>query len=127
MKKFIVISIIILVIAIIFSSNLYAAVTISDMFGQADSWISTGKDHANTTMNTDDLSDISSILYNILLAVATSVAVIVGAILGVMYMTSGIEEKVQVKNSLLPYLISCLVVFGSLGIWKLVVAISSGF
>ena len=38
-------------------------------------------------------------------------------------MTAGIEQKVQVKEALFPYLISCIVVFGSLGIWKITVNI----
>ena len=38
-------------------------------------------------------------------------------------MTAGIDQKVEVKESLFPYIVSCIVVFGSMGIWKLAVTI----
>ena len=60
-----------------------------------------------------------------LLAVAFGIAVIVGAILAVQFMTAGINKKVEVKEALFPYLISCGVVFSAMGIWKLVVTIMS--
>lgn len=107
-------------IILILSQNVFA---LDEIFSTGDDWMNTGKEHAGIGINTSNLREGSSTLYNILLAIATVVAVIVGAILGIQYMTAGIEEKVQVKQSLFPYLISCIVVFGSLGIWKLIVTI----
>ena len=40
-------------------------------------------------------------------------------------MTSGIEEKAEVKAMLLPYVIGCVILFGSFTIWKVVVTIVS--
>lgn len=90
-----------------------------------ESWETTGKEYAEEgqTIDTDKINQMSNDLYNLLLAVATVVAIIVGAILGIQFMTAGIDKKVEVKQALFPYLISCIVVFGSLGIWKLVVTI----
>lgn len=109
-----------LCIIILLSCNVFA---LGDILDTGKSWEETGLQHTNTTMDTNNLSKISSQLYNILLSVATVVAIIVGAILGLQYMTAGIDKKVEVKESLFPYFISCIVVFGSLGIWKLVVTI----
>jgi len=98
---------------------------LEDIFNIGDSWINEGKGQANagTTMNTDILQSTSDRLYNMLLAIATVIAVIVGAILGVQFMTAGIDKKIQVKEALFPYMISCIVVFGAFGIWKLIVSI----
>lgn len=109
-------------IIILLSNSTFA---VSEIFDTGEDWITTGRGHAGIGMDTDNLSEGSEDLYFFLLAIATVIAVIVGAILGLRYMTAGIEEKVQVKESLFPYLISCVVVFGSLGIWKLVVTIMS--
>ena len=38
-------------------------------------------------------------------------------------MTAGIDKKVEVKQALFPYFISCIVLFGAFGIWKLVITI----
>ena len=118
--KLIKITIIVFCIIMLLSQNVFA---LSDILSIGEDWETTGKANANKTMNTDELNSMSSQLYNILLAVATVIAVIVGAILGIRFMTAGIDEKVKVKESLFPYLISVIVVFGSLGIWKLVVTI----
>lgn len=109
-------------IILMFSNTAYA---LNEIFSTGESWETIGKEYADSgmTMNTDEVKKASDQLYNILLAVATGVAVIVGAILGIQFMTAGINEKVKVKESLFPYLISCVVVFGALGIWKLMVTL----
>ena len=96
---------------------------LGDIMQTGKKWETDGKANAAGTIDTTTLSETSGKLYNLLLAVATVVAIIVGAILGVQFMTAGIDQRVKVKESLFPYLISCIVVFGSLGIWKLVVAV----
>ena len=87
---------------------------------EAGSTTGTGK-----TMNTMFLKKGAEKIFNALLAVGTVVAVIVGAILGIQFMTAGIDKKVEVKQVLYPYLISCIVLFGSYGIWRLVIIIMS--
>lgn len=112
------------IIVFLLSSNVFA---IGDIFSSGEDWMQTGKDEAGIGMDSQNLKKSSNNLYFLLLTIATVVAVIVGAILGVQYMMAGIDKKVEVKESLFPYLISCIVVFGSLGIWKLVVQIISKF
>ena len=103
-------------IIFILTSNSFA---IGEVKNTGEDFIGVGKNNSGSTMNTTTLKDASSNVYNILLTVATGTAVIVGAILGIKYMTAGINEKTDVKASLLPYMISCIIVFGSLGIWML--------
>lgn len=107
-------------IIIILSQNSFA---LDDIISAGESWVETGKEHAGIGLSSEKLKDASNSLYNALLAIATIVAVLVGAILGIQYMSAGVEKKVEVKESLFPYFISCIVIFGSLGIWKLVVTI----
>ena len=123
MKDIIKILLIIIFLINILSSDILATTTIKDIFSQADDWETTGRSNVNTTMDTKKLNETSSLIYNILFGIGVAVAVIVGAILGIQFMTAGIDQKVQVKGALLPYVISCIVVFGSFGIWKLVVTI----
>ena len=112
-------------IIIALSQNIFALEAIINM---GENWTTTGKDVAATdqlTLNTELLANKSSAIYNLFLAAATIIAVIVGAILGIKFLTAGIDQKVEVKQALFPYFISCIVVFGSFGIWKLVVVIMS--
>ena len=105
----------------ILSPSIYA---LDSIVSTGDNWIGTGFKNAAIGLDVDILQEKSKELYFLLLGIATVVAVIVGAILGVKYMTSGINEKAQAKESLIPYVASCIVVFGALGIWKLMVEIS---
>ena len=107
-------------IIILLSNNVFA---FSTVFSTAESWIEDGLDNTGQTIDSENLKVQSGKIYNIFLAIATAIAVIVGAILGVKYMTAGIDQKVEVKESLFPYIVSCIVVFGSMGIWKLAVTI----
>ena len=124
MRNIVRITMMIIFLIIILSTNIFAG-SISEIFSTADSWTATGKANVNQTMDTTELKSTSDIIYNVFLAIGVAVAVIVGAILGIQFMTAGIDKKVQVKEALLPYVISCIVVFGSFGIWKLTVNILS--
>ena len=77
----------------------------------------------NNKIKDESMQDFSKTMYNILITIATFVAVLVGGILGVKIMISSADEKAQVKELLIPYVIGCVVVFGAFGIWKLVVTI----
>lgn len=109
-------------ITILLSSTV-KAFTVREWFDQSKNALDTGNANKNNKMDTTELKNASSILFNVLLGVGTGIAVIVGAILGLQFMQAGIDKKVQVKESLVAYVISCIVLFGSLGIWKLVVTI----
>lgn len=112
-----------LFITCILSTNVFA---ISDISSQATDFINTGKDHTNTTIDTSKIKDASDDIYNILFGIGVAAAVIVGAILGIQFMTAGIDQKVEVKKSLFPYIVSCIVIFSAFGIWKLILTILNG-
>lgn len=107
-------------IIILLSQNIFAIDTI---FNKGTGWLNLGRNETDQTMDTTILRDASDRLYNIFFVAAVGVALIVGAFLGISYMMAGVSKKVEVKESLFPYFISCIVVFGSFGIWKLVVTI----
>lgn len=120
--KIIKISILILFILFLLSSKVFA---LEDWFTQAEDFVDDGKTNAEQgyTIDTIKVDSGSDLIFNALLAVGTVVAVIVGAILGIQFMTAGIDKKVEVKQAIFPYIISCVIMFGAFGIWKLVVTI----
>lgn len=96
--------------------------SLDDMMNDADNFISQG----TTKYNETALQNFSKTMYNILLAVGVAIAVIIGGIIGIKLMTASVEEKAQVKELLVPYVVGCIVVFGGFAIWKLVVTILEG-
>ena len=134
MKK-ILISFFIILITIFtftFNSSVYAQTsldgstgTVDDIMSGADSFVNEGE--SNVSIDENLLGETAGFLYNMLLAFGIITAVIVGSILGIKYMIGSVEEKAENKQTLLAYLISCVVVFGAFGIWKLVINILSSF
>ena len=121
-SKIIKVSLLILFMLFLLSSRVFA---IGDWLDEAEGFISDGKTHAGEgyTIDTTKVDEGSGLIFNALFAAGTVVAVIVGAILGIQFMTAGIDKKVEVKQALFPYIISCVIMFGAFGIWKAVVII----
>ena len=78
---------------------------------------------SSNEINDTKLKEGSDLLFNSLLTIGTVAAVIVGAVLGIQFMVGSVEQKAKIKDSLIPYVAGCIVIFGAFGIWKLVITI----
>ena len=99
-----------------------AAGSLDDMIGDADKFLDSS---AEPAIKSSALQDFSNKFYNIFLTIGIIVAVIVGMVLGIKFMVGGAEEKANIKEVLVPYVVGCIVIFGAFAIWKLVVTILS--
>ena len=99
-----------------------ASHTVDEIMNEADGFINTGRGET-VPINGENVRVGSGILYNILLAIAVVVAVIVGLYLAIKFMMSSAEDKAKVKESLIPYIAGCIVIFASFTIWKLIITI----
>lgn len=101
-----------------------AAGSLDDVVGDADDFLAKadGKDDVITQ---GKLQSFSQTFYNILLTIGIVVAVLAGLIIGIKFMEGGVEEKAEIKELLIPYLVGCIVVFGAFAIWKIAVTILS--
>ena len=113
---------IILVFLSIYPTNVQASneLGMDDVMSGASSFIDAGSKDDNP-LKTDDLKDVSSVLYNILLIVGIIVAVVIGLIIAIKMMTGSVSQKAETKELIVPYLIGCVVVFGAFGIWRIAV------
>lgn len=46
---------------------------------------------------------------------------IVGTIIGIQFLVASAEDKAKMKESLIPYIAGCIVIFGAFTIWSAVV------
>lgn len=107
--------------------------TISNATSIVDNVFKDGKDFLSTTEDSNitekvdgsKIIETSKSIYNILLTIGIIVATIIILVLGIQFMTGSIEQKAKVKEMLIPFIVGCIVVFGSLGIWKLVVNLAN--
>lgn len=135
MKKLMAISIILMFITFlfVFQSNVYcmpkgetklaSSLSVDNIMKDADDFIKNGE--ATYNINETELGDTSNFLYNLLLGIGIIAAVGVGIVLGIKYMVGSLEVKADLKQVLLGYAISCLVVFATFIIWKIAVNILS--
>ena len=95
----------------------------AEKFEKGEGAVVGGTNSQTFELNTDNLQTFSNNLYTVLLVAATAVTVVIGIVIGIKHITGSVEEKAEYKKLDYPYLIGCVVVYGSFGIWKLVVEI----
>ena len=115
------ISTVITVFMIVFNFNISYASDIENVINGANNFLNEADD--GQKIDDDKLQSVSDMIYNILVVLGMSIAVIISGILGIKFMIGSVEEKAQVKDSLIPFIIGCIVVFGAFSIWKIVVTI----
>lgn len=99
----------------------YAADDFSQAMKDAKNFVDGGESKVSQTIDETELNRASSTIYNILFAIGFAIAIIIGVVLGIEFITAGVEEQAQIKQSLIPYFVGCIVVFGSFGIWKIAI------
>lgn len=95
--------------------------TAGEVITEAKGFIEKGEADANNKISEESMKSLSTTIYNILLVVGIIIAVIVGLILGIKFIMGSLEEKADVKNMVIPYIIGCVVLFGAFTIWQIVV------
>lgn len=117
--KLIVISIVFIIVSV-FPVKVFSTSWVDD----ADNFLESAD--KNVIVDKSQLEEASNEIYNTLTSVGMIIAVIVGIILGITYMMTGAVDKAKVKESIMPYLLGCIIIFGAFGIWKLVINVMNG-
>lgn len=134
MKKKIV-SIVLVIFMILFGYNqVFAANTVSDT---GKDWLNLGENEVPKAKGLASMLDRAFGVTNnsnegfeglagLLMGLGIFVVAIVGVILGIRLMFTQAEQKAKAKEALMIYLIGSVIIFGAVGIWKLLVTILDG-
>jgi len=114
----------IVIISVFIIVSVFPVKVFSSWADDADNFLKSAGN--SITVDKDQLTSASDEIYNTLTSIGMIVAVIVGMILGITYMMTGAVDKAKVKESIMPYLLGCIVIFGAFGIWKLVINVMNG-
>ena len=98
-------------------------VTPDKIIGDAETFVQDGQNSSVATINQTNADTALNSIYNILLAIAISITVIWGLVIAIKLMMSSVEEKAEYKQMLWPYLIGCIVIFGSFIIWRIIIIV----
>lgn len=123
-KKVILIIIILMLVSFIIPSNTFAA-TLSEMMGQAESFISTGS--KGNGVDPEEIAQEFIPLGQLLTLVGMGVMIAATTFLGIKYLTASPEGQAKLKQQLIGLVVSGIVVFGAYYIWSLAVEIVSKF
>lgn len=93
-----------------------------DIFTTGDDFIRKGSD-AQNTIDEEQLRTDASSIFKILSTIGVILSVIIGGILGIKFMMASAEDKAQIKEMLIPYIVGCVVIYGAVAIWTIVVKI----
>lgn len=107
----------------IFSLMIPKTYALGDIISSADKFIEDGKSEKNVGLDEGVIKDLSNTMYNILFVLGIVIAVIWGLVIAIKFITGSVEEKAEVKKTLIPYVAGCVVLFGAFTIWKIVVTI----
>jgi len=119
-KKILTCICLIMLILLIPTNQSYA---LSELISGAQSFITTGEGLQNNALDQSSVIDMSNKILSVLIPFGSVAAVLVGAYLGIKFMAGSAEDKANVKEILIPYVVGCIIVFGGFTIWKLVVQV----
>ncbi|MBR3512355.1 MAG: hypothetical protein IKN74_05315 [Clostridia bacterium] len=114
-KKTSIVLALLLVVIIVFNNSVYAAKTVSSLIGSA-TWNKVKQGDQGTNGITDALNTILGIVQ----IAGTGIALISITLTGIRYMLASVEDKAQTKKYLVGALIGSLLLFGGIGIMKII-------
>lgn len=114
--------IMVVMVGILSINNSVQALNLSEM----SSKISTFKSNGSTTISTSEITNEFAGLAKILTTIGAGVLVIVITYMGIKYFISSPEEQAKLKGQLIGVVVSAVVIFGAVSIWKLAINIFKG-
>ena len=115
-----------IIIQFIFAiNNVTMAAGWDDILNSAGDFLETGKKPSSSGLNESNIKSTVNDIYSILFTLGVAITVIVGGVLGIKFMMASAEDKAKLKESLVPYVAGCIVIYGAFGIWKLSITIFS--
>lgn len=115
----------------IFSLMIPKTYALGDIISSADQFANMGETKVdaggglgmNSDSNGNPIKKMSDIIFNVLFILGIVIAVIWGLVIAIKFITGSVEEKAEVKKTLIPYVAGCVVLFGAFTIWKIVLTI----
>ena len=102
------------IIAAIITIFLVSLILSSTLFGVYASLVDNPDKYGtdNGTPGDQKLANIGNIIVGVVRAVGTALAVLILTIIGIKYILGSVEERAQYKQTMMPYIIGAILLFG---------------
>lgn len=118
----ILIGIIVIMIGLSFPLKAYAKMTLDDILKGGNEFL---KADEGTTLPVDQsgIKSLSNTVSGILLSIAIIVTLVSAVVMGINFTVQSVEDKAQIKESMIPWVIGIIISFGAFSIWKITMSI----
>lgn len=120
-KKIFKVIILILIVLQVATINIFADTTLANIIKSGDEFVKSGKVNDTLENGEEIVQSVSNRVASIFLTVGIIASVIVVAVLGIKFMIGSVEEKAEIKKSLVPFIVGIVIIFGAFTIWSIVV------
>ena len=120
MKKVMTIILLVFIFTSFLIPNYTEAATPSEIIDRAKGFLNSGDQIDDEVFKHDETKKAIDEMYYSVLSIGIVIAIFVGMVLGIKFITGGVSEKAKIKESLIPFAIGAIVIFGAFGIWRLV-------
>ena len=114
-KKISYIFLIFVVIVMFFNINTVTADT--SFMDEAREFLTAGEGGNNNIK----LSTPLEVINNLLLGIGIGVSVLIATVMGIKFIIGSVEQKAEIKEMLIPFVLGCVILFGAIGIFRLVI------
>ena len=118
-KMKIVIMVFIFIFLLMMNTIIVQATLFDDVIQKADDFVNPSA----TTVSGDSIKELFVNIFNIFFTIGVIIAVIITSVIGIKFLISSPAGKAEIKETLMPYVTGCIVIFGAYGIWRLVLII----
>ena len=95
-----------------------------EIINDGTDFLQTGKENQDFVfINGDKVENASSMLFNVLFSIGIGISLLIGLYLGIKFMISSVDDKANIKESLLPYFAGVIIMLASFSIWKLILVL----
>ena len=120
MKKVMTVILLVFIFTSFLIPNYTEAATPSEIIDRAKGFLNSGDQIDDEVFKHDETKKAIDEMYYSALAIGIVLAIFVGMVLGIKFITGGVSEKAKIKDSLIPFAIGAIVIFGAFGKWRLV-------
>ena len=114
--------IITLLVMMVIPKEIYAGGMLDNVVSGGDSFIKTGENTADQKINVTESASFVKSIYSVLVYIFIVCALIWGLVLAILFITGSVEQKAKIKERMIPYVLSIVVVSAAFTIWKFVVS-----